>query len=298
MNSPGAPKHCLLLRLFLFLLAPVALCCLLAVAGCTARSTPDTAFAESRYELVWADEFATDGRPDTTNWTYETGFRRNEELQWYQPENAWVEGGHLVIEARRDTFPNPDYDPAATDWRRSRPTVYYTSASLNTSGRHTWRYGRFEIRAKLRAEPGLWPAIWMLGSGQPWPEGGEIDIMEYYDSLLLANAAWADTGRHQPIWDDARLPIAEFGPDWDQDFHIWRMDWTPDAIQLYVDDRLLNSIDLSATQNQRGDIGNPFRETDHYLLLNLAIGSNGGDPAGTDFPARYLVDYVRVYQRE
>ncbi len=270
----------------------------IALADCARPANPDTASAESDYALVWADEFATDGRPDTTNWTYETGFRRNEELQWYQPENARVEDGLLVIEARRDTFPNPNYDPTADDWRRTRPTVYYTSASLNTSGRHTWRYGRFEIRAKLRAEPGLWPAIWMLGSGQPWPEGGEIDIMEYYDSLLLANAAWADTGRSQPIWDDSRLPVAELGPDWDADFHVWRMDWTPDSIHLYVDDRLLNTIDLSTTQNRRGTIGNPFRETDHYLLLNLAVGSNGGDPGDTPFPARYLVDYVRIYQRE
>lgn len=273
--------------------------CLLLVSLLSACATPppagDSASAESEYALVWADEFSTDGRPDPANWTYETGFRRNEELQWYRPENAFVEDGLLVIEGRRDTFPNPDYDPAATDWRQSRPTVHYTSSSLKTQGLHRWRYGRFAVRAKIRAEPGLWPAIWTLGEGHRWPEAGEIDLMEFYDGLLLANAAWA--GARATEWDGSRLPVETLGPDWDQDFHVWRMDWTPETIDLYVDDRLLNTIDLDSTRNQRGTVQNPFRETEHYLLLNLAIGSNGGDPTGTDFPTRYLIDYVRVYQR-
>jgi beta-glucanase (GH16 family) len=272
-------------------LATVAL-----VGACAVTSRTQAPIDIPGYQLVWSDEFATDGRPDPQNWTYENGFVRNRELQWYQPENAYVRDGLLIIEARRDTFPNPAYDPAADDWRKQRERVEYTSASLTTQGLQEWTYGRFEIRAKIRAEAGLWPAIWTLGSGHRWPEGGEIDLLEYYDGLILANAAWAGSDP-RVTWDDARLPIAELGPDWDRDFHVWRMDWTPIEIRLSVDDRLLNTIPLDSTLNQRGPITNPFRETRHYLLLNLAIGSNGGDPSETDFPSVYTIDYVRVYQR-
>ncbi|MBX2874014.1 MAG: glycoside hydrolase family 16 protein [Saprospiraceae bacterium] len=255
---------------------------------------------EKSYALVWAEEFEVDGAPDPNNWSFEQGFVRNRELQWYQEDNAFVENGVLVIEGRRDTFPNPNYDPTKPDWRINRPEIQYTSSSLHTLNKHSWKYGRFEIRAKIRAEEGLWPAIWTLGTGHEWPSGGEIDIMEYYDGNILANAAWAGAERWQAIWDDSRTPVSSFGdPGWDQKFHIWRMDWEAAEIKIYLDDQLLNTIDLSKTINQSGNVNNPFREPKHYILLNLAIGGqNGGNPKATPFPSRYEIDYVRVYQKQ
>lgn len=250
------------------------------------------------YELVWSDEFDVDGAPDSTNWNFEQGFVRNEELQWYQEENAFVSNGFLVIEGRRDTFKNPMYEPLSNDWRRNREMVYYTSSSLNTKLHHSWKYGRFEIKAKIIAKEGLWPAIWTLGKGYEWPQGGEIDIMEFYSGKILANAAWAGSERWQAVWDGKQIPIEEFGENWDDEFHIWRMDWSNEFIKIYVDDVLLNTIALNTTLNQRGNISNPFNETEHYILLNLAIGSNGGNPDNTDFPSQYLIDYVRVYQEK
>ena len=250
------------------------------------------------YELVWSDEFDVDGAPDSTNWNFEQGFVRNEELQWYQEENAFVSDGFLVIEGRRDTFPNPLYNPLSYDWKQNREMVYYTSSSLNTKLHHSWKYGRFEIKAKIIAEEGLWPAIWTLGNGHEWPQGGEIDIMEFYSGKILANAAWAASERWQAVWDGKQIPIEDFGENWDDEFHIWRMDWSNEFIKIYVDDLLLNTIALNTTLNQRGTISNPFKETEHYILLNLAIGSNGGSPDNTDFPSRYLIDYVRVYQEK
>src|SRR6478735_7739119 len=97
------------------------------------RGTPAPA-----YELVWADEFDRDGRPDPAKWTYETGFVRNDELQWYQPENARCEGGLLIIESRRERKPNPSYDATSTNWRRNRQFAEYTSACLTTRGLHSW----------------------------------------------------------------------------------------------------------------------------------------------------------------
>jgi len=250
------------------------------------------------YELVWADEFNDDGRPDPNNWVYERGFVRNEELQWYQPENARCENGLLVIEGRRERKPNPSYEAGSNSWRRNRQYIEYTSACLKTPGLHSWTFGRFEMRARIDTRPGLWPAFWTLGSARSWPGCGEIDIMEYYRGMLLANACWAGPRRWVGIWDDLRKPITEFGdPDWSARFHVWRMDWDRDNIKLYVDDQLLNTIELSKTINQTPDGANPFHEP-HYILLNLAIGgTNGGDPSATTFPSCYEIDYVRVYQK-
>lgn len=250
------------------------------------------------YRLVWSDEFETDGPPNPDNWTFERGFVRNRELQWYQPDNAFCEGGRLIIEGRRERRANPDYIEGGDDWRTNRPFIEYTSACVKTRGLHRWRYGRFEIRARIKTEAGLWPAIWFLGVEGPWPDNGEIDLMEYYGGKILANAAWGTEQKYKPRWDASRTPVASFkDPGWDQRFHIWRMDWDETQIKLYVDEQLLNTIDLGETINptDRGP-RNPFQQP-HYLLLNLAIGGEGGDPSKTDFPTRYEIDYVRVYQR-
>ncbi|MEM9789259.1 MAG: glycoside hydrolase family 16 protein [Planctomycetota bacterium] len=287
---------------------PFVLCLLVWVAAVGWSATLNRALADEAdvlpaypgYQLVWHDEFDVDGPPNPDNWTASNGgFERNHELQWYQPDNVWVEGGHLVIEARRERRASPMHDPTSEDWRRTRTHIDYTSALVTSAGKQAFQYGRFEIRAKIRAEDGLWPAIWTLGVDGPWPARGEIDIMEYYPGQILANAAWKkDQWRWSANWDSTKTPIEELGDPqtWDDDFHVWRMDWDESFIRLYVDGRLLNEIDLSKTYNETPEANNPFRQP-HFILLNLALGGdNGGDPSGTDFPSAYLVDYVRVYQ--
>ena len=252
---------------------------------------------EADFILVWADEFNKDGPPDPCNWTYERGFVRNQEFQWYQPDNAKCENGLLIIEGRRERVPNPNYSPDSRDWRRKNEFAEYTSACLKTMRRHQWTYGRLEMRGRIDVRPGLWPAFWTLGSARGWPGCGEIDIMEYYRGMLLANACWASERRWTPVWDDVRKPISEYDDVWSLRFHVWRMDWDRNFIKLYVDDELLNTIDLSTTVNATSDKANPFHEP-HYIILNLAIGgTNGGDPSKTKFPARFEIDYVRVYQK-
>jgi beta-glucanase (GH16 family) len=253
--------------------------------------------AEEGYRLVWSDEFDKEGVPDPAQWDYERGFVRNEELQWYQPQNARCEQGLLVIEARRERIKNPRYDAASRRWQENREFADFTSASLITRELAKWQYGRFEMRGRLDVRPGLWPAWWTLGERGPWPACGEIDMLEYYRGMILANAAWLGR-RGQTKWDDSRTPLADLGGnDWASDFHVWRMDWDESRIALYVDDRLLNEIDLTQTVNAGRDGGNPFRQP-HYMILNLAIGGmNGGDPGSTEFPAKFEVDYVRVFQK-
>lgn len=267
------------------------------IARCGEPSAAPCAPPRAEYELVWSDEFEEDGRPDPANWTYERGFVRNRELQWYQPDNAWCEDGLLIIEARRERVPNPRHDPEGRDWRSRRGHAEYSSASVTTRGVHAWQYGRFEIRARIDTRRGLWPAFWTLGVDGRWPATGEVDIMEYYRGMLLANVAWASAEPGRALWDDTRKPITELGDaDWSEQFHVWRMDWNEDEIRLYVDDILLNVVDLDETLNEDGSARNPLRQP-HYLILNLAVGgTNGGDPAATGFPARYEIDYVRVYR--
>ena len=304
------PRPCVTLRTFVmtsFLLrVPIVAVVTMCAAGGAAAWIDDSREAEAGNarqtddvgRLVWSDEFNTDGRPDPSNWTYETGFVRNLELQWYQPDNAWCEGGLLIIEARRERRKNPDYKPGTTEWRSSRESADYTSASLMTKGLRSWRYGRIEMRGRIDTRPGIWPAFWTMGVEGEWPSGGEIDIMEYYRGMLLANVAWGTEKRWVPEWDIVRKPIGEFGDsDWPSRFHVWRMDWDERAITLSVDGLVMNTTDLATTKNRNADDRNPFHSP-QYLLLSLAIGgSNGGDPASTRFPARLEVDYVRVYQR-
>ncbi|MBN1803804.1 MAG: glycoside hydrolase family 16 protein [Sedimentisphaerales bacterium] len=251
------------------------------------------------YKLVWSDEFNECSRPDPNKWTYEQGFVRNRELQWYQPENAWCENGLLIIEGRRERKVNPHYRPDSGNFREKMEYAEYTSASVTTRGLHNRQYGRFEMRGRIDTRDGLWPAFWTLGVEGEWPGCGEIDIMEYYRGILLANAAWGSERRWVAKWDDARKPIKDFpDPDWSGKFHVWRMDWDSESIKLYVDNVLVNTVDLNKTFNEDKEGKNPFRQP-HYIILNLAIGgTNGGNPSKTKFPARFEVDYVRIYQKE
>jgi beta-glucanase (GH16 family) len=255
-----------------------------------------TASGQPAYELVWSDEFDHAGAPDVAKWTYERGFVRNQELQWYQPDNARVAGGLLVVEARHERKTNPNFQAGSADWKRQREFAEYTSASLTTRGLHSWQYGRVEMRGRIDTRLGLWPAFWTVGVSGPWPRNGEIDIMEFYRGQLLANLAWGGVEPGRAVWDDSKTPIASFAdPTWSDAFHVWRMDWTAEAIELSVDGRVLKHTDLTKTINEDGSGVNPFHQP-HHLILNLAVGSTGGDPSSTTFPARYEVDYVRVWQ--
>ena len=286
-------------RMNIFIIA-----CLVLIASCTTTTKKSKSYkkndrAYDGYELIWSDEFDKDGSPDYVKWTYERGFVRNQELQWYQPDNAICENGMLIIEARRERIKNPKYKPDSQNWTLNREYAEYTSASLTTKDMYSRMFGRFEMRARIDTRPGLWPAFWTLGDKGSWPGCGEIDIMEYYRGILLANAAWASEKPWSPIWDDSKKPITDFNdPNWSEKFHVWRMDWDPDSIELYVDDLLLNTIDLNVTINKNDQGENPFHQP-HYIILNLAIGgTQGGDPSETEFPARFEIDYIRVYREE
>ncbi len=254
---------------------------------------------DGKYKLVWSDEFNKDGKPDSTHWSYERGFVRNQELQWYQKENAYCKDGLLILEGRKERIENDQYDSLSKKWKQQRKYGEYTAASILTKGKFTFQFGMMLVRAKIDTAMGLWPAIWTLGAERPWPSNGEVDLMEFYrwnnQATILANAAWLNSeGKAQ--WDGSKTPLKHFTekrPDWADQFHIWKMKWTTTSIELFLDDELLNQVDLTKTINPDGF--NPFHQQ-HFILLNLAIGQNGGDPSTTSFPRQYQIDYVRIYQ--
>lgn len=258
------------------------------------------------WELVWSDEFNGQGEPDKEVWNFERGFVRNQEDQWYQKENAFMQDGVLIIEARKEHRPNPTYAPESRHWGRKREFIEYSSACITSARKKVFLYGRLEVRAKIPVAGGAWPAIWTLGSGVEWPSCGEIDVMEYYriggKPHILANAAWGNDKKYDAVWNSKKIPYSHFTEKdslWAEKFHVWRMDWDENNIKIYLDDELLNDIPLSTTINGSiGNFENPFHKP-QYILLNLALGGiNGGFIDDSALPMRYEIDYVRIYQKK
>jgi beta-glucanase (GH16 family) len=230
---------------------------------------------------VWRDEFDTEGLPDASRWDYEVGFVRNKERQFYtrrRPENARVEKGMLVIEARREAYEN----------------AQYTSASLTSRG--SWRYGRLEVRAKLPRGRGTWPAIWTLGTNirdVGWPACGEIDIMEHvgFDPGRIHANIHTAAYNHVKRTNKGNSVLVS-GPD--ENFHVYSVAWTSTRIDTFVDGQRY----FTFAKEDGGDAVWPF-DKPQYLILNLAIGGTWGGQKGIDdeaFPAQFLIDYVRVFR--
>lgn len=251
------------------------------------------------WQLIWADEFDTPGLPDKAKWGYETGFVRNNELQFYtreRSENARVEKGLLVLEGRKERYANPAYKPGAEAKKSRRSGAQfadYTAASLITAGKASFLYGRVEVRAKLPQGKGVWPAIWMLGTNITrvgWPRCGEIDIMEFVGkdpNHVHATVHYSKDGKHASKGSQLTTNAPY------EDFHIYAVEWYPDRMDFYFDQQKYCTFNLDAA-----GVGpeNPFRKA-QYLLINLALGGAwGGAMDDSVLPQKFMIDYVRVYQ--
>jgi beta-glucanase (GH16 family) len=256
------------------------------------------------WKLVWSDEFDTPGLPDSKKWSYEKGLIRNGERQYYtaaRKENARVENGTLVIEARKEPWHDQAASPAASKTvRRGRPeraAADYTSASLTTRGKAAWTYGRIEVRAKLPSGRGTWPAIWTLGTNIDrvgWPTCGEIDIMEFvgFDPGVVHANVHTKTYNHAiNTGKGDKISI----PDVSKAFHVYAIEWDAKKIDFFVD----HNKYFTFKNEGKGPAAWPY-DKDQYLIINLAIGGGWGGQKGIDdsiFPPKYLIDYVRVYQK-
>jgi beta-glucanase (GH16 family) len=218
------------------------------------------------WKLVWHDEFDTNGPPDPANWNYEYGFVRNNELQWYQPENACCTNGLLIIEARQEHKRSPSFVTNSTNWKTSREWIDYTSASITSRRLREFKYGKFEMRARIDTRLGSWPAFWTLGTNVTdigWPACGEVDIMEFYTGKVLANIGCGLDGKIK--WSSVKKPVAELGGDaWSKEFHIWTMEWDEKKIDLWLDGKLMNHLDLADAD--KADQGNPFHKPVYFIL--------------------------------
>ncbi|HCL00157.1 MAG TPA: glucan endo-1,3-beta-D-glucosidase [Candidatus Marinimicrobia bacterium] len=242
------------------------------------------------WELVWNDEFDGD-TIDLNKWEYEVNAQGggNNELQYYtdRPQNSRVKDGLLTIQALQETFTGPE------------GTREYTSARLRTKNRGDWKYGRFEIKAKLPYGQGLWPAIWMLPTDWVyggWAASGEIDIMELVGHDPAAVYGTLHYGGTYPdnVHTGASYKLS-FG-NFALDFHVFALEWSATEMRWFVDDSLYQV--QTEWYSQGNDYPAPFNQRFH-LLLNVAVGGNwpGNPDNTTSFPQRMEVDYVRVYQK-
>lgn len=276
---------------------------------------------ESGWQLAWSDEF--EGRAiDREKWDFDIDCwgGGNNERQCYtdRPDNAAVNGGMLTITARQETYTGPAVpphmrgnaaDPAAT------ATKAYTSARMVTRGKAAWRYGRIEVRAKLPAGQGTWPAVWMLPEDQTyggWASSGEIDILEAVN-LGVACAA-CPGGRENTIlgtlhfgggWPDNALASTETNaPDVLDGFHTFGIVWAPGRIDWTYDGRVYATKRrgdwwTNASSEPDAPFDRPF-----HLILNLAVGGGLSEERGLKgidediWPQAMQLDWVRVWQCE
>ncbi|MDY5954255.1 MAG: glycoside hydrolase family 16 protein [Kiritimatiellia bacterium] len=268
-----------------------------------------TFLSATEWRLVWSEEFNVPGKPDPKVWNFEKGFLRNQEPQYYTDRNAIVRDGCLVITGRREQVPNEAYSPSAPekDWRKSRKSANYTSSSITTANKKEFFYGRIAVRAKCPKGSGMWPAIWTIGASasrpkdspefKGWPASGEIDIMEYAGKNPAETTAAIHCGKDsKPRGAKHISPKSAYLPATPHDgFHIYALEWDSNRLRILYDERLVLEMPLSKADTPDG--WNPFRQP-HYLLLNLALGTNFGGPIDDSaLPAEFLVDYVRYYQK-
>jgi beta-glucanase (GH16 family) len=242
------------------------------------------------WQLVWNDEFTGSGI-DLEKWEYEVNADGggNNELQYYtdHSENSFIENGHLVIQALKESYTGP------------AGTRQYTSARIRTKYRGDWKYGRFDIRAKLPYGKGLWPAIWMLPTDWlygGWAASGEIDIMELLgQEPNKVYGALHYGGEYPNNVHTSNFYILPHG-NFSDDFHVYSLEWESNEIRWYVDNVHYQTQTEWYTANV--EYPAPFDQRFH-ILLNVAVGGNWpGDPDTTTvFPQRMTVDYIRVYRK-
>lgn len=278
------------------------------------------------WQLVWSDEF--EGTElDRTKWIPEESCwgGGNDERQCYtdRPENISVEGGLLLLKARKEEWTGPDRPPEIAENPNPRRTKQYTSGKVRTRGLHAWQYGRIEMRAKVPAGQGTWPAFWMMPADDHygrWPLSGEIDILE----AVNIGAECRDVpGCESNIGENRTVSAVHFGdysPDNDHvaqrtplpsgalpsdDFHVYSVEWGEGLIRFLVDDRVHFTVTpddwFTASALAEGNPNAPF-DKPFYVMMNLAVGGAWPERehekglAESSIPAQFAIDWVRVYQ--
>ena len=237
-------------------------------------------FSQGAKKLVWEENF--DGYAlNTTNWNYTTGDGcpdlcgfGNNERQIYEEENITVKDGNLVIAAVKVG------------------DAYY-SGKIDTKDKREFKYGTFEVRAKVPGGQGIWPAIWMLGTTideKGWPSCGEIDIMEFVGRQPdTVHTTLHSPANHGATASTQVTPVKNIT----EAYHVFKIDWDESAITFSIDGKKV----FIYAPKEKNDNNYPFRHP-FYFLLNMAVGGNFGGPEVDDsiFPRTFYIDYIKVYQ--
>ena len=274
------------------------------------------------WELVWADEFEG-AALDRSKWTPEVSCwgGGNAERQCYtdRPDNIAVEGGMLLLKARKERFTGPARPPEIAEYNNPNVTQSHTSGKVRTIGQHAWKYGRIEVRAKVPPGQGTWPAVWMMPEDNvygAWPRSGEIDILEAVNIGAKCKKCEGGRGENRTIsalhfgnfaprnkFVDHRNALPDLALPSD-DFHVYSVEWGEGLIRFLVDDRVHLTVTAdqwsTAAPNAKGRPAAPFDQP-FYVMANLAVGgrlseeNNAKGVAAETFPAQFAIDWIRVY---
>ena len=262
--------------------------CAAVLAATLSAAAEDKVVIPSGYErMVFCDEFDTGSMPDTTKWVYEKGYLRNGEMQYYtvgRKDNCYIEDGKLHLTARNDS---------ATIDGKVRPV---TSTSLVTHGKHSWKYCYVEVRAKLPASLGTWPAIWMMPENSvygSWPRSGEIDIMEHvgYNPRNIHYSIHSYKYNHVKNTQKTHWVVRN---DAAGEYHTFAFEWKENRMSWILD----GQVQYTVVKDEDGWEAWPF-DQNFYLILNLAFGGGWGGQQGVNLnslPQHYVIDYVRIFQ--
>ena len=260
--------------------------CAAAAATCLLGNAGENVIVPSGYtKMVFNDEFNEGEAPDASKWVYEHGHLRNGEMQYYtdRKENCYVKDGLLHIVARNDS--------AVVDGEARS----VTSSSIETRGKHSWKYCYVEVRAKIPACLGSWPAIWMMPENDvygDWPKSGEIDIMEHvgYEPEKVHYAVHSYKYNHQiNTQKNHQVPRNVVG-----EFHTFAFEWKEDRLSWILDGEVMFTVE----KDEDGWEAWPFDQNFH-LKLNFAFGGGWGGQQGVNLkqlPQDYQIDYVRVFK--
>ena len=279
------------------------------------------------YTLKWIDDF-NGNTLNTNNWSHETKNLNKWQIFVKRPENVVVKDGNLHLIVRKE---DKEYTGDIESWHTEddRVTAFYTAGCINSNGKQAFKYGRFEIRAKVPYSYSLWPAFWTMGINRGWPWGGEIDIYEavggnkdgrYRDAEYHSSLHWSDPSLPNTLAWSTNKEIKKDAPDalWNStdtkmvhgstfqlpsfkegkgekladDWHIYGMEWTDKYIKFYYDGEVFQTVDITK-ESMREAYHQP-----HYILLGNALGGewSGYPNENTVLPQTFLIDWVKVWQ--
>lgn len=235
---------------------------------------------KDNYRLVWSDLFLNQFL-DSTKWNIEIrdpGWVNNE-LQSYtdREKNIYINNNNLVIKSIKENYGNGKY----------------TSGRINTQQKANWRYGRFEIRAKIPMEKGIWPAIWLLSeniSKDGWPKCGEIDIMEHINNEnIIYGTIHSEEYNHMTKTQIGGQATID---NLDSEFHVFGLEWNSESLVWFINDKIYHRVDKKDYFDDKW----PFDDS-YFLIINQAVGGFWpGNPDDNFKTTEYIIDWIKIYQ--